>query len=511
MMFTRQLCHSLRGARRMLPIGVVVCIVALWITPTASAACSRAVREDSLATQQVVAQLVAAQSPAADDVHWLYERARRSCLDIRPARAIATVTLRLGVPAANQRARVLGVDLIGLHVGADLAWRMDLARTAARYARATSSSAQRQYRAQLAAASWGAHAVTYAADPTKLSWDPGQQSAIVAALGRSTSPQARRMASAGVRAFGVGSRTASLARLPTLQHLVIATRVLSGVDGTPPTGVAGAVARDVAARAMLRVRTSRARAWSRIDGEWSTAAEHRALLKHARLLVRRVPNAATSTAIGQLQRALGVPARVSFVTLPTGAFYPTPRDGAFDTQSVVIDIDKPALVTLLIYGADGARVHAATTRVVPGRSTLAWDGTIEGGAAGAVGAYRYNVDARDLAGNRIRVPGLQQFEIARDTDKPVVVTASLRIVGTAANRRAIASWNVTETHSPQVKSWLILRSGSESSSIALHDSIQQATVRRALTVAPGTWTATMVFIDGSGNRTQHRLGSYKIR
>jgi hypothetical protein len=504
---SRQLLYRIR---RFKLLGVSCVALALVWAPAASAACSASVRADSIATQQMVDQLTAEQSPAAEDIRWLYARARSSCLDMRPARAIATATLRLGQPTANRRARVLGVDLIGLRSGSTYAWRMDLARTATRYIAARSNAEQVRYRTQLAAASWGSRAVTYAADPTRLTWDPGQQSAVVAILGRSSKPDPRRRADAGVRAFAVGSRAGSLARLPTLQHLVIANRVLTGAAGSSSNQTAS-VARNVAARALVRVRASRARAWSRIDGEWATITQHRTLVGQARLMLRRAPHATTSAALRMLERDLTTPARVSFSSLPTGAFYPWPRDGAFDSQSVIIDVDKPAVVKLLIYGDDGGLVRSIAARVVPGHSTLAWDGSSSDGSIAPVGDYRYNVDVRDPAGNRVRVPGLQQFRIARDTVKPTIVSTTVRIVGNGASRRVIAAWDVDEQHSPQVRSWLVLRSGTQSTSIRLHDSIQQATVRRALSIAPGTWSATMVFIDGSGNRSQRRLASITLR
>jgi hypothetical protein len=483
---------------------------ALIVAPSASAACSPAVRADSRATQETVAQLVAGGDPAATDVAALAARARRSCLDIRPARSIALATLRLGAPREGQRARVLGVDLVGLQAGGAIGWRLDLARAAARLVQSRDQASRQRYAAQLAAASFGEQARTWSADPTRLAWDPGQQSAILAALARGGRASYGPDLDAGVRAFTIRSRTIALARLPVLQHLRIVTRVALAADGTTVPGVRTA-ARIASLRTLARVRAARVRGWSRIDGRWSTGVEHRQLAAQATELLRRQPHAPSTAAVAALQAALVTPARIELQVLPNGAFYPWPRDGAFDTSRLVVDVDKPATLTLLVYAPDGRVRRRMPTTVVPGRTAFDWDGADDAGTVVEPGEYRYNVVALDLVGNRARIPGLEHFEVARDTTAPRVVDASLRVVGTGATRRAIASWNVDEPLSPVLRSWLVLGDGTRTTSIRLHESLRQATVRRAVKLGPGTWRATLVFIDGSGNRTQHPAGSFTIR
>lgn len=495
--------------RHIIALSLAAALLLACLPAAAAAACAPAVRADSIATQAIVADLVARKAAGAEDVRWLYERARRSCADVRPARAIAQATSRLGVPAEGRRARVHQVDLVGLRqLDGTVAWRLDLARIATRSTRGRVSS-RRAARELLDAASWGSSARTWSADPTKLAWDAGTQSAVILILGRSGEPAIRQEAARGARAFGVANRAAGLGRRPMLQHLRIANRVATGVGSAGPA--TSRVVRTLALLAFQRVRAARVRGWSRFDGAWSTAAAHRALVVEAGRLLGRHPHEPTTAALQQLRAALRTAPAVQFEALPVQAFYPWPRDGAFDTQSVTVDVDKPALVRLLVYGADGAVLRAVDATAEPGAVTLTWDGSRTDGTVLEPGAYRYNIEARDLVANRTRLPGLDEFEVARDGERPSIVAASVRVVGSGGSRRAIASWDVDEVHSPIVRSWLVLRSDAGSKSVALHDRLQAATVRRAIDVSPGVWTATVVFIDGSGNRVQRGLGELRVR
>jgi hypothetical protein len=475
----------------------------------AAAACSAPVRADSLATQRVLAAMRARGAAGVDDASALYARAQRSCSDLGPARAIVTATNRYGVPAVGRRTRVLGIDLVGVPQAGSAAWRLDLVRNAGRADRGP-VAARRRARSAIDAAGFGSLAITWSVDPTRLAWDADQQSSVAATLARSADPALHGRAARGVRAFAVGARGAVTSRMPLLQQLTIARRlaVAAGSDGA-----ASRVARSIALRTYARVRSTRSRGWSRIAGAWSTARQHRALVAGAVDLLARVPHARTRLVVDDLRAALTTRPHVTFRTVPSQAFYPWPRDGALDSSEVVLDIDKPATVTLLVYAPDGALVRTVTAAPdAPGEVRRGWDGARTDGTVVDAGEYRYNVDARDLVGNRIRVPGLEAFTVARDTTPPRVDAASMRVVGTGSSRRAIVSWDVDEPLSPVVRSWLVLRNGTKRTSIKLHDSAQKLTVRRSIAdLAPGTWTGLAVFIDGSGNRAQRSLGSVQLR
>lgn len=488
----------------------VACWLLLLAIPSLAAACSAVERADAREAVRIAASLRASAAPTATDVSALVSRARRSCADARFGRAVAAASARFGAPAAGRRVRMLGIDLVGVEAEGATAWRLDAVRLALRVASSGRDREASVLRAHLRAAGSGRAAITWSDDATRPRWDAARQSAVAAALARSPRSVDRRLAGASARAFAAPARQASLRSSSVLEHLLVANRVATAAErsGAP---AARSVARSVAVRAHARVRGSRARGWSRLDGRWSTARQHRLLVSRSEALLRRVPHAGTATTVRSLRRSLAIAPAVQFEVLPAGAFYPWPRDAAFDDQSLRIDVDKPGTLTLTVYAADARAVRSLRQDVVPGPVTLTWDGTGSDGTTLGVGDYRYNIDAVDLAGNRVRVPGLDHFRIARDTTPPNVRSASARHVASGGTRRIIAGWDVEEVHSPQVRSWLLLNDGRRRVSIALHDRLARATVRRIVALEPGTWRATYVFRDGSGNRRSHPAGNVVVR
>jgi hypothetical protein len=420
---------------------------------------------------------------------------------------MATASERFGAPTPGRRVRIAGVPLLG-SVGAT--WRLDTARAALDLVGSRSVRARRVLRSRLRSAAVGRGAVTWSDDPTGGAiWDADRQALVAAILVRSTDHGDRALAGSSVRAVTAG-RAARLGARELLVHLRIANQLALAADRSRD-GRARFAARTVAIRAFARVRGARSRGWSRLDGHWSSAAQHRALVQQATALLARVPHAATTAAVDALRGSLVAPPGVTFGTLPRTEFYPWPRDGAFDTQSVSIDLDKPSRVTLQLFAPSASVVKTITTTTDPGPTTLTWDGTGADGATVGAGEYRYNVVAVDLLGNRVRVAGLEQFTVARDTTPPTVRTASVRSFVTAGQRRLIASWDVDELHSPQVHSWLVLQQAGTTRLVELHPTLQRATVRRLVTLARGTWTASFVFEDGSGNRATRSVDSIVVR
>ena len=488
---------------------MVMC-ASLLVPTIASAACTPQVRADSRATAQLVEQLRSSANAGAADVADLYARARRNCLDMRPVRSIAAATLRLGLPTAGRRANVRGVPLAGVTTPTATAWRIDLKQVAVRVAKTANRARVGADVALLRSAAGGSSALTFSPDPTRTAWEPKAQALVATILGTSAYADARAYGDAGVRAFAVRGRIGALAQLPLLEHLVIANRV-AAVGARSSVAAVDVTSATLAARAMVRIRAARARGWSRIDGAWASGPAHKALVAQATLLLRRHPHALTDRVVDELRAALRTPAKVDFGTLPVAAFYPFPRDGAFDSQSVSVDVNKPATVSLLVYGPGAAPIRTVSSVVEPGVVTLTWDGADASGAIQSAGDYRYNVDVVDPVGNRARVPGLERFRIARDTTAPTVQVATVRIIGSGAGRRVVATWAVTEEHSPQVTTWLLLTNGTRTERIQLHDSLQRATVRKPVTLPAGSWKATLVFGDGSGNRVSRPAGSFEIR
>jgi len=405
---------------------------------------------------------------------------------------------------------VVGIDLVGTSDPVGGVWRMDVTRIAGRIV--TRPSAARRWRAQLASAAFpgSGSAPVWSDDATRIDWDAVRQSIVIATLARSRAPEDLSNAAAGVRAFMPPDRVRGMSSLALLEHLRVANR-LGATAARSSNTLTTTAARNVALRAFPRIRSSRVRGWSQVDGAWSPLRVHRALVQQSRTLLRGVPNAATDSAVTALARALVVAPQLDFGTLPVAAFYPWPRDAAYDTQTVTIDVDKPVLLRMLVYAPDGRVVRTVETHVEPGVNSITWDGAATDGAVLEAGDYRYNLDATDRAGNRVRVPGLEQFRIARDTTAPAVTSATVRHVGAESVRRLVAGWDVTESHSPQVRTWLLLQQGSARRSMRLHESLQRATVRRTSDLPAGTWRVSFVFVDGSGNRTSQGAGSIVVR
>ncbi|MCW2961447.1 MAG: FlgD Ig-like domain [Thermoleophilia bacterium] len=366
-------------------------------------------------------------------------------------------------------------------------------------------------RVRLVAASTTTRGVTiWSADPTRPTWDPVVQATVAATLRRGRAAD-RRLAVGSVRAAGTRARQRSIHALPIDVALLTAYRFeLAGMSTS--NAAARRVAGAISVRTYARVRGASKRGWSQsTPGAWSTLGEHRQLVARSRALLRVRPHAATSRVVERFAGQLAVPPAVTFGGLPAAAFYPWPRDGAFDSEQVQVVVDKPAVVGLTVYGADDTPVRTTEQSVAPGSVQLAWDGAANDGTIVPAGEYRYAVTATDLVGNQQLVAGLGTFTVARDTTPPVAKRGTVSWGVTKAGPRITASWDVEEVHSPRVKTYLALASGTTRTSMLLHETLQKATVRRPTTLAAGTWRVSYVFIDGSGNRTNLPAGTFVVR
>lgn len=473
------------------------------------AACDAVARADAQATERLLQQAKSQESPHYEEMLAMFRRARTSCLDLRPVRAIVEANIKAPARSQGLRLTKYGVDLRSVSVSEQVTWRLDLIRSAQRVSALADSPAKARVLATLDAASWGTSAKSFSDDPTRLAWNPSLQSSIALVLSRSSSVQDRVLAQQTLRAFSVGARKMALMKVGLITHLRIVNRVNLASNRV---GVNNAIkfARTLTFYAFARVRMSSVQGWSKVDGAWATNAQHRALVDLAGSLLRQVKHEPTKHSFEQLKSALVTPAAVNFVQLPSKPFFPWPRDGAFDSQKVAIKINKPAVVYLVVFAADGSVVSTKSLSALPGIVTLSWDGTNKDGNTLEEGSYRYNITTRDRAGNGARVAGLNAFVIERDRKSPTIESVALRIIGKADSQRAIVSWAVNEEHSPKVRTWLVLRMGDETLSVKLHDQLQKATVRRNIKVAKGAWSATLIAIDGSANRAQYPIGRFQV-
>ena len=382
-------------------------------------------------------------------------------------------------------------------------------RQVARATTAPTSLAARRARVGMRGAAFGMGTLTWSQDPTLATWDVGIQSSVARLLAASPSGADRRDAIRSADAFAPASRRRTLLARPLLDHLLIANRLMLANGGdTRARAVAGAVA----VGAYARVRRAATPTWSRLDGRWSTGAEQRALVARTTSLLGRFPHAPTALVVTRLRHGLVTAPAATLRTLPSGVFYPWPRDATLDTQSMTAATNKPCTLELVIYGADAAPVKTLSQVAEPGLSTFTWDGTAADGRTLGAGDYRYVVVATDLAGNRMELPGLRSFHIARDTTPPKIVAASVRYLDNGAlGARIVANWQVEETLSPRVRTFLVLRNGAVHQSLLLDEASQARGLRRQLKLAPGTWHTTFVFLDGSGNRMSQTGADLMVR
>jgi hypothetical protein len=475
----------------------------------AEAACRGAARTQLAGAARTAAQMQAAGAAGAVDATALVARGQGRCTASAFVAAVVARTHVSGLPMVGQRSRVGSIDLVGITTAQGPVWRLDLVRQVARATSRPTSVAARRARVGLRGANFGVGSIVWSRDPTLPMWDAGIQSFVAQALASSGLAADRRDAVRSVAAFAPVGRRRTLLTRPLLDHLVIAHRLAVAAGGQ----LRGrAAAGTVAVGAYARVRAAATPTWSRLEGRWSTGAQQRALVARASLLLARYPHAPTSRVVEQMRRGLVTAPAATLRTLPSGVFYPWPRDAMLDTQSMTAATNKPGTLELVIYAPDGRQVRSLSQPVEPGQSTFAWDGAAADGSTLGAGEYRYVVVATDLAGNRLELPGLRSFQIARDGTPPTIRTTTVRYLDNGAlGARIVASWQVEEPLSPRVRTFLLLSNGAQHQSLLLDEASQGRGLRRQLKLSPGTWHTTFVFLDGSGNRASRPGADLMVR
>lgn len=477
----------------------------------AEAACSKAQRHDVVIATRAVGELRRVAAPGAADAGAVLDRARRRCAATGFARAVAAATLRFGLPSAGRRVHVAGYDLVGWQDAGAAVWRLDVPRLARRAAVGASTSRGPAHWRKLRSAGFGGATITWSVDATRPRWHAVVQSGVAAELARSSGARERAMAARTAAAFDRPARLAALRTADRPELLLVAARVAYAADRHEEF-TARTAARRVAYLAYTRVRADTTATWSRTGGRWSTGAEHRALTRSTAALLVRVPHAPTAAAAVRLAAGLRTPPGVAFTSVPAGVFYPWPRDGAFDDQQLTVDVDKPGRARLTVFGSDGTVLREQEQAVEPGAVPLSWDGAAADGTIQPPGRYRYNVRIVDMAGNDTLAPGLRWFEVTRDRTPVAVRSASARYInGGSLPARLAARWDVEELHSPRVRTWIVLTGPAARRSVLLHSQDRTRGLRHPVTLPAGTWRATFVFIDGSGNRTAHRIDPLVVR
>ena len=202
---------------------------------------------------------------------------------------------------------------------------------------------------------------------------------------------------------------------------------------------------------------------------------------------------------------------MSFRAVPVRAFYPVPQDGVDDTRSTVIAVDKPAVVTVRIFHPGGGVAQTLQGEALPRHPYAArWNGVGTDGQVVPPAQYRYTVFATDRAGNRRWLPGVGAFIVARDTEPPVVRSASVKYLGGSPVRSLRVRWQVTETISPAITTVLVLRGGGEQRKLALPGTAQTGARNVSVRLPAGRYAAYLRFTDASGNVVVRSVGPIRF-
>ena len=329
--------------------------------------------------------------------------------------------------------------------------------------------------AQAVAAQALARAGTLLADPT-----------LTAASQRvyKTIPLLTRSAQTGpwIRLYAFNNDTVLNAQLQT---------ILSLQDYSTQTGD------QAAARLAVRLQAAAVGLLPRFDtGYWSRYAlggteapldYHKYVVRLLTLLAKRTLDTTFTTYAQRFGDDLREPPVVKEGPAP-GAIYPWPQDGYRDYARYVFWVSKRSTVRLQIARAGKPVV------VSSGWHSVAWSpGRTD------PGVYTPSLRAVDVVGNASDTD-LPPVEVRRDTQAPKV-SASL------AGRRLY--WRGSDDASP----WLALRVAIRRPGAMRTLWLGKETYRgSALLAAPrGSWTATLLAADSSGNTTQVALGSLRGR
>jgi hypothetical protein len=170
-----------------------------------------------------------------------------------------------------------------------------------------------------------------------------------------------------------------------------------------------------------------------------------------------------------------------------GALYPQPADGFRDSAWVSFWVSKASRVTVRAAGG------VATTRVGEG-----WHRLLLRPRPLPPGSYPATLRAVDLAGNEGELD-LPPVELRRDTEPP-------RVAATLSRKRLF--WRASDDATPWLRLTVVLGRDGEHRALPLGRRPLRGSLR--LSPPPGTWSATLVAADSSGNATRRPLGLLRV-
>lgn len=480
---------------------LISALVSLAIVPGVALACSPRHDRNLDKGNRIAASLLAQGVTGAADVQRTLQRARHRCDAAMYARGLAVVLQRYGAPREGQRVRWRGIPYRGTLTAGRILWRFDTITAF----RALPSDTRRssRYRSLRTFVAFGRSPLIWSVDPVHVQPNVDVQLNVLRTLvARGIRPRDQERS---IMAFRRGSLVSPWRTSP----LLIATRraiELHRIASASANKHVRMHAQRSTTMVSNRLQATPVRGWSRIDGSWSTAREHRRLMHLARQLAAARSDTHLHEVAVRLQRqSISVP-RLQFLQLPGLGFYPWPADGAFDVEHATIDVDKPVTVETRIYHSSGNLVRSTTQTADPGALALSWDGRSSGGVLLSVGQYSYTVIIRDRLNNTAVVAGIGTFNILRDMRSPTIGSARVRYISGSRRRELRAAWSIDERISPRIEAEVVLIAGKDRVTIPIVDPTLSGrrTLRRRL--ASGSWRVVFRATDGSGNRSTRNLG-----
>ena len=174
---------------------------------------------------------------------------------------------------------------------------------------------------------------------------------------------------------------------------------------------------------------------------------------------------------------------------PVTTLYPVPADGFLDEARISFRLSKMSSVRLSVAGGPAA------VTLPRGWHTVRWRP-----GARPPALYYPRLVAVDLAGNRGEV-ALPAIEIRRDVDPPELAEAIL-----SGSR---LSWSAHDEGTPWLRLSVVLRRGGGARGLELGKRPLRGSL--ALRLPAGSWDATLVARDSSGNRASVPLGPVRAR
>lgn len=483
----------------------VICWLMLLIFPNVAHACAAEARAHIAAGSKIAQRLAARSSPGTVDVRRTLQAARHSCSIALYARGLAVVWIRHGAPTIGQTAGWRGISYRGVLTAGTIRWRYNTPAALTRASRAANPTAaisiQRQF------VGYGRRSIIWAWDPAQRTPDIALQ--ILATHILAAHSTTRTDAERSLRAFERGALKRQHLRAPTLDALqqAITIKRIARTIGTSQSSSSG---QRISVHAARLARSAYRSGWSRIGGRWSTLSQHRRLASLTTQL-GQLRDDAPLTRIGtKLTQQLTKPPTVVFTTLPRHGFYPWPHDGAYDTDYASFVVDKPITVAASIYNTTGTRIRTITITAVPGPWNVTWDGAASDGRTQQPGSYTYTMTVTDLAGNTLPVAGIGGFTILRDTNPPTITLGRIRYLSGARRRRIRIRWIVHEQVSPVLRTSVVLKYNGSRVVLNVPSTARSGTITANRRIPPGTWRATMIVVDGSGNTTTQALGTLTL-